>query len=43
MFFSSQDDGAPFTLEYAWWLLKDEPKWVGGSTATSLKKNKDFY
>ena len=24
--FFSQDDGAPFNLEYAWRLLKDEPK-----------------
>lgn len=36
----SQDDGVPFTLEYAWRLLKDEPKWMGAPIATSSKRTK---
>jgi hypothetical protein len=42
LFFSPQDDGAPFTLEYARRLLKDEPKWMGASIATSSKRTKTY-
>ncbi|XP_024626857.1 glutathione S-transferase T3 [Medicago truncatula] len=38
--FFLQDDGAPFNLEYAWRLLKDEPKWKGAYIETSSKRTK---
>ncbi|XP_058766031.1 uncharacterized protein LOC131639561 [Vicia villosa] len=37
-----QDEGVAFNLEYAWWLLKDEPKWMGASTKNSLKRIKNY-
>ncbi|XP_058760490.1 glutathione S-transferase T2-like [Vicia villosa] len=36
-----QDEGAPFNLEYAWRLLKDEPKWMGASIENSSKRTKN--
>jgi hypothetical protein len=38
--FYTQDMGEPFNLEYAWRLLKDEPKWMGESLETSSKRTK---
>ena len=38
--FYAQDMGEPFNLEYAWRLLKDEPKWMGESLETSSKRTK---
>ncbi|CAI8586412.1 unnamed protein product [Vicia faba] len=40
--FLSQDESTPFNLEYAWRLLKDEPKWMGASTENSSKRTKNF-
>ncbi|XP_058787444.1 glutathione S-transferase T2-like [Vicia villosa] len=40
--FFEQDEGAPFNLEYAWRLLKDEPKWMGASIENSSKRTKNF-
>ncbi|XP_058783494.1 glutathione S-transferase T3-like [Vicia villosa] len=39
--FFEQDEGAPFNLEYAWRLLKDEPKWMGACTENSSKRIKN--
>ncbi|XP_058784832.1 uncharacterized protein LOC131659693 [Vicia villosa] len=39
--FYEQDEGAPFNLEYAWRLLKDEPKWMGVFTKNSSKRTKN--
>ncbi|XP_058751368.1 glutathione S-transferase T2-like [Vicia villosa] len=39
--FYEQDEGAPFNLEYAWRLLKDEPKWMGAFTENSSKRTKN--
>ncbi|CAI8596446.1 unnamed protein product [Vicia faba] len=39
--FFAQDEGTPFNLEYAWRLLKDEPKWMGASTENSSKRTKN--
>lgn len=36
-----QDEGATFNLKYAWRLLKDKPKWMGGSTKNSSKRTKN--
>ncbi|CAI8614654.1 unnamed protein product [Vicia faba] len=41
MHFFAQDEGTPFNLEYAWRLLKDEPKWMGASTENSSKRTKN--
>lgn len=35
-----QDEGEQFKLEYAWRLLKDEPKWAGESYGCSSKRTK---
>ncbi|XP_058784076.1 uncharacterized protein LOC131658842 [Vicia villosa] len=39
--FFEQDECAPFNLEYAWRILKDEPKWMGASTGNSSKRTKN--
>ena len=39
--FFTQDKGTTFNLEYAWRLLKDEPKWMGASTENSSKRTKN--
>ena len=38
--FFAQDEGTTFNLEYAWRLLKDEPKWMGESIGNSSKVTK---
>ncbi|KAK2449105.1 glutathione S-transferase T3 [Trifolium repens] len=38
--FYAQDMSEPFNLEYAWRLLKDEPKWMRESPETSSKRTK---
>ncbi|CAI8587672.1 unnamed protein product [Vicia faba] len=38
--FFAQDQGTTFNLEYAWRLLKDEPKWMGESIGSSSKITK---
>ncbi|XP_073220813.1 uncharacterized protein [Cicer arietinum] len=39
--FYSQDTGGPFNDEYAWRLLKCEPKWMGASIECSSKRTKN--
>ncbi|XP_058753538.1 glutathione S-transferase T3-like [Vicia villosa] len=39
--FFLQDEGIAFNLEYAWRLLKDEPKWMGALTENSSKRTKN--
>ncbi|XP_058725972.1 uncharacterized protein LOC131597283 [Vicia villosa] len=39
--FFEQDEGAPFNLEYAWRLLKEEPKWMGACTEIFSKRTKN--
>ncbi|XP_058726702.1 uncharacterized protein LOC131598084 [Vicia villosa] len=39
--FFLQDEGIAFNLEYAWRLLKDEPKWMRASTENSSKRTKN--
>ncbi|XP_058759812.1 glutathione S-transferase T3-like [Vicia villosa] len=36
-----QDEHEKFTLEEAWRLLKDEPKWLAGSSEPSAKRTKN--
>ncbi|CAI8592445.1 unnamed protein product [Vicia faba] len=36
-----QDEGEKFTFEAAWRLLKDEPKWLAGSSEASTKRRKN--
>ncbi|XP_058772007.1 glutathione S-transferase T3-like [Vicia villosa] len=36
-----QDEGEKFTFESAWRLLKDEPKWLTGSSEASAKRTKN--
>ncbi|CAK8542509.1 unnamed protein product [Lathyrus sativus] len=36
-----QDEGEKFTFEAAWRLLKDEPKWLAGSSEASAKRTKN--
>ncbi|CAJ2643852.1 unnamed protein product [Trifolium pratense] len=36
------DQGTTFNLEYAWRLLKDEPKWMGESIESSSKITKTY-
>ncbi|CAK8562181.1 unnamed protein product [Lathyrus sativus] len=36
-----QDEGEKFTFEAAWRLLKDEPKWLAGSSEASTKRTKN--
>ncbi|CAI8610332.1 unnamed protein product [Vicia faba] len=36
-----QDEGEKFTFEAAWRLLKDEPKWLAGSSEASTKIRKN--
>ncbi|XP_058774854.1 uncharacterized protein LOC131649128 [Vicia villosa] len=38
--FFAQDQGTTFNLEYAWRLLKDEPKWMQESIGSSSKITK---
>ncbi|XP_058726667.1 glutathione S-transferase T3-like [Vicia villosa] len=38
----AQDQGTTFNLEYAWRLLKDEPKWMGESIGSSSKITKTY-
>ncbi|XP_058742224.1 glutathione S-transferase T3-like [Vicia villosa] len=40
--FFAQDQGTTFNLEYAWRLLKDEPKWMGESIGSSSKITKTY-
>ncbi|XP_058766604.1 glutathione S-transferase T3-like [Vicia villosa] len=40
--FFAQDQGTTFNLEYAWRLLKDEPKWMGESIESSSKITKTY-
>ncbi|XP_058772115.1 uncharacterized protein LOC131645942 [Vicia villosa] len=37
----NSDEGVSFNLEYAWRLLKDEPKWMRASTENSSKRTKN--
>ncbi|CAI8607129.1 unnamed protein product [Vicia faba] len=36
-----QDEGEKFIFEAAWRLLKDEPKWLAGSSEASTKRTKN--
>ncbi|CAI8605482.1 unnamed protein product [Vicia faba] len=36
-----QDEGEKFTFKAAWRLLKDEPKWLAGSSEASTKRRKN--
>lgn len=37
-----EDEGNDFSLEHAWHLLKDKPKWLQTMHINLFKKNKAF-